>query len=173
MIVKTAANSDGEVLDTEVIYSPEVGFAPDTHLWEEGNTVISGRLSYWIGSPESTRVAVPGEEIVFPAREPHRHWNAEREAFHAAVQHRPARNHAIGIHASAGLVKVGRTNAAGLPRNVFEAVLVAQLAETYPAGLPPPVAQQFLRIVAWVARRFGYEPHLPRYRHAERLLVPM
>src|SRR5213593_1876154 len=88
--LRTAAETDGELLEYEVVGRPR-GFPAQAHVHprqSERHEVVSGQLQVRIHGRD--RVLGPGESIEIPAGTPHRHYAAGPGEGHVRVQLRPA-----------------------------------------------------------------------------------
>jgi mannose-6-phosphate isomerase-like protein (cupin superfamily) len=89
--IKTAADTDGELLELELVW-PLPGQRAPAHVhpeMEERYEVMSGTAAFHIGdTPE--RTAGPGEKVTVPPGTPHRAWNPTEEEVRLKVEFRPA-----------------------------------------------------------------------------------
>ena len=88
--LRTAAETDGALLDYEVIGRPR-GFAAQGHVHPhqtERHGVIAGALRVTMGG--ESRVLGPGETILIPPGTAHRHYADGPDEGHVRVELRPA-----------------------------------------------------------------------------------
>jgi mannose-6-phosphate isomerase-like protein (cupin superfamily) len=89
--VKTAAETQGELLELELVW-PLPGERAPAHVhpeMEERYEVITGAAAFRIGDEED-RTARPGEVVTVPPGTTHRAWNPTGEEVRLKVQFRPA-----------------------------------------------------------------------------------
>lgn len=90
LFVRTAAETDGELLELEDVWSRPGQRAPE-HVhpeMEERWELLSGLAAFRIGGVE--RTATAGEVVVAPAGVPHLAWNAGEKPVVVRIQMRPA-----------------------------------------------------------------------------------
>ena len=89
--VKTAADTDGELLELVLVW-PRAGERAPAHVhpeMEERYEVLSGTAAFSIGgAPE--RTAGPGEVLAVPPGTTHRAWNPTEREVRLKVEFRPA-----------------------------------------------------------------------------------
>ena|SRR2546423_5693002 len=89
--VKTAAETHGELLQLELVWSRPGERAP-AHVhpeMEERYEVLSGTAAFHIGD-EQERTAGPGEVVTVPPGTTHRAWNPTEQEVRLKVEFRPA-----------------------------------------------------------------------------------
>jgi mannose-6-phosphate isomerase-like protein (cupin superfamily) len=172
-VLKTSRDTGGAFTLVEEVMTTEVPRPAHLHTGEERFTVRSGRLTVWIGSPRHIRTLGPGEQIALPPRVVHNHWNPGPGEAHLTREMWPAGNEELFVEALVGMEEAGKTNKRGLPRNLFELALLAQVGGLYPAGLPLPLMRVLVGGLARIARWRGYRPWFPQYTGATGLLVPL
>jgi hypothetical protein len=93
------------------------------------------------------RTVTKGEKIVVPPRTPHEVRNLGEEDAVFILEVRPALNLESGIEAIVQLSRQGKTNKKGLPKNPWQAAVMAEehLDETALAGIPVPVQRAVVR----------------------------
>lgn len=125
--------------------------------------VREGKLDMYVGGKKHHRVLKSGDSAHAPVKVPHTFWNSgdERVVFEAEI--RPAQPFEDTIRAAYGLAREGKTNAKGVPTNVWELALVYELAESYMTGMPLFLQRRIFGILAKIARRKGYDPKFSRY----------
>jgi mannose-6-phosphate isomerase-like protein (cupin superfamily) len=88
--VKTAADTDGELLELELVW-PRPGQRAPAHVhpeMEERYEVVSGTAAFRIGGAE--RTAGPGEVVTVPPGTTHLAWNPTEQEVRLKVEFRPA-----------------------------------------------------------------------------------
>ena len=88
--VKTAADTQGELLELELVW-PRPGQRAPAHVhpeMEERYEVVSGTAAFRIGGHEQT--AGPGEVVTVPPGTTHLAWNPTEEEVRLKVEFRPA-----------------------------------------------------------------------------------
>jgi mannose-6-phosphate isomerase-like protein (cupin superfamily) len=88
--VKTAADTDGELLELELVW-PRSGQRAPAHVhpeMEERYEVVSGTAAFRIAAEE--RTAGPGDVVTVPPGTTHLAWNPTEEEVRLKVEFRPA-----------------------------------------------------------------------------------
>jgi mannose-6-phosphate isomerase-like protein (cupin superfamily) len=113
---KTAADTDGELLEIDLELSPD-GHVPGMHvhpIQEERFEVTEGTMRFKMGRRKM--VARPGDVVVVPPGVRHKFANAGEEPAAARVQVRPALRMAELFETTVALAEEGRTTRRGLPK---------------------------------------------------------
>jgi quercetin dioxygenase-like cupin family protein len=131
---------NGDRLEAENTVAPGVGPMMHVHhLQTEALTVVEGRMGYQrLGQPE--RFAGPGEEVVFPAGDAHRFWNAGDGILKCTGYIEPADN----IEYFLGEIFASQRRTGSLRPSPFDAAYLARRYRTEFAMLAIPAAVQRL-----------------------------
>jgi quercetin dioxygenase-like cupin family protein/uncharacterized protein YndB with AHSA1/START domain len=158
VFARTAAETDGSVLEYEVIGRPR-GFPAQGHVHprqSERHEVISGALRVSMGG--QARVLGPGESILIPAGTPHRHYADGEAEGHVRVELRPALRTSELLERLAALDAAGQVTGRGYLKPVAAARLVCDFPDEGHAATPPVGVQRSLaRAVVAVAERSAGE----------------
>ncbi len=158
VFVRTAAETDGAVLEFDVIGRPR-GFTAQGHVHPrqtERHEVISGALR--VSLDGQARVLGPGESILIPAGTPHRHFADGPDEGHVRVQVRPALRTAQLLERLAELDAAGQITGRGYLKPLAAARLVCDFPDEGHAAQPPAGVQRALaRAVVAVADRSAGE----------------
>jgi quercetin dioxygenase-like cupin family protein len=90
LLVRTAAETDGELLEMEASYEPG-SVEPPEHFHpsqDERFEILAGTMEARIG--DERKILEAGEEVFIPAGTPHAMWNAGSETARVAWETRPA-----------------------------------------------------------------------------------
>jgi quercetin dioxygenase-like cupin family protein len=90
LLVRTAAETDGEVLEMEAEYEPG-SVEPPEHFHpsqDERFEILAGTMEARIG--DESKLLQAGEEVFIPAGTPHAMWNGGSETARVAWETRPA-----------------------------------------------------------------------------------
>jgi quercetin dioxygenase-like cupin family protein len=90
LLVQTAAETDGELLEMEATYEPG-SVEPPEHFHptqDERFEVLAGTMEARIGG--ESKLLKTGEEVFIPAGTPHAMWNGGSETARVAWETRPA-----------------------------------------------------------------------------------
>jgi mannose-6-phosphate isomerase-like protein (cupin superfamily) len=160
--LKTAADTDGELLAIDLTLTPD-GHVPGTHVHpeqEERFEVLSGTMKFKLGY--KTIIAGPGETVVVPAGKRHRFSNAGSEDAHVRVEVRPALRMEELFETTVALADEGRVMSTGMPKPLDLALFVREYKREVRAPFPPPwVVRATTAPLAALARRRGRDE---RYR---------
>jgi quercetin dioxygenase-like cupin family protein len=161
---KTAADTDGELLQFDLELSPD-GKVPGMHVHpgqEERFEVISGTMRFRKGMRRVTAHA--GDIVTVPAGVVHKFANAGDETAVVRVEVRPALRMEDLLETSVELAEDGRTTGAGMPKPLDLALFVREFRREVRGPFAPGWVQRAtLAPLAWIARRRG---------HADRYAVP-
>jgi quercetin dioxygenase-like cupin family protein len=165
LYLKTAQDTDGELLSLDLFVSPRGGIPLHVHpLQEEYFKAVSGTLGVQIG--DEHRCLREGEEAAVPPGTPHRWWNdSDEEEAHVLVELRPALNTETFFETGYGLARDGKTDENNVPNILQQAVTLTGInkGEIYLASPPVAVQKALLAALAPVGRLLGYKDHYPRY----------
>jgi quercetin dioxygenase-like cupin family protein/uncharacterized protein YndB with AHSA1/START domain len=160
VFLRTAAETDGDVLEYEVIGRPR-GFPAQRHVHpqqSERHEVLSGALR--LSMPGDDRVLGPGESVVIPPGAAHRHYADGADDGHVRVELRPALRTEQLLERLAQLSEEGGITKRGYLRPVAAARLIDDFPDEGHAAQAPVAAQRgFARAVLALAsigeRSFG------------------
>jgi quercetin dioxygenase-like cupin family protein len=155
--LRTAADTDGELLQIETI-NPPTGIAEPMHVHPRQETraeIVSGTLRFVVNG-EQRRLG-PGEAITIPAGAPH-HFVNDGETDAVAIQEaRPALRTAEFFETYFGLAERGELDEHGKPSLLRFAVLGPAFADEIRLTSPPwPVQRAVFGLLAPIARLRGY-----------------
>jgi len=161
--ILTGHETEGECLRIDMRVRPG-GFVAAEHVHpqqEERFLITSGQITLRMDGRE--RVYTAGENITIPRGTPHIWWNSGTDDLRVMLDFRPAGRFAEFITTFFALAMTGKTNARGLPRNLFQlAVTFADYREAIYGTSPPWVVQQLLfATLAPLGRLLGYRPDVP------------
>ncbi|MGH2734651.1 MAG: cupin domain-containing protein, partial [Actinomycetota bacterium] len=156
--LKTAADTDGELLQFELTLAPD-GHVPGLHLHpyqEERFKVVDGAMRFQRGF--TTIDAGAGDEVAIPPRTAHRFENAGEQSAVVVVEVRPALRMEQLLETAAALAREGRTNGAGMPKPQDLALFMQEFSQEVRAPfLPPSLVALTLAPLAWMGRRRGLD----------------
>ena len=165
LYLKTAQDTDGELLSLDLFVSPRGGNPLHVHpLQEEYFKAVSGTLGVQIG--DEHRCLREGEEAIVTPGTPHRWWNdSDEEEAHVLAELRPALNTETFFETGYGLARDGKTDENNVPSILQQAVTLTGInkGEIYLASPPVAVQKALLAALAPVGRLLGYKDHYPRY----------
>lgn len=165
----TAEQSGGEYVKVRAEL-PAGASGPPLHYhlaFTETFEVIEGRLDLYVGDKNNHMVLERGESAHAPLKLPHTFFNASGEPVVFECEIRPARKFEQSMRTAFGLAAGGKTNRAGVPKNVWELALAYELSESYVAGMPLFLQRTIFGALAAIARRRGYDPEFSRYAAPE------
>lgn len=155
--VRTAKDSNGEVLELECV-SPPSGEREPEHVHPHQVNVFDvhrGALHVRVGGTE--RVAGPGDRVVIPAGVPHCFWVEGDQEAHYRQEFRPALKSESFFETYFGLARDGKLNAHGMPGTLMLAVMVMAFWDEIRVVSPPPWVQRVLfTVLAPIGRATGY-----------------
>jgi len=159
--LRTAADTDGELLEFELELSPD-GHVPGAHLHpeqEERFHVLEGTMKFRLGM--RTIVAGPGESVVVPAGRVHRFANGGDEPARARVEVVPALDMEQLLETTVELAHEGNVTRKGMPKPLHLALFVRRYEREVRAPFPPaPLVRAMMAPLAAMARKRG---HAERY----------
>jgi len=155
---KTSADTDGELLDFELLLDPE-GHVPGAHVHpeqEERFEVVMGTVKFQKGL--KTIVARAGDTVVVPSGTIHRFANAGDGPAHVLVEVRPALRMEQLLETATALAREGCTNRKGMPKPLELALFVREFEREVRVPLVPAVlVHAVLAPLAQLAARRGLE----------------
>jgi mannose-6-phosphate isomerase-like protein (cupin superfamily) len=162
--IRTAADTDGELLELELRLSPD-GKVPGAHVHphqEERFEVLEGRMRFRMGL--KTIEAGPGDVVTVPAGKVHKFANAGDTTAVVNVQVTPALEMERLLETAAQLAEEGRVLASGMPKPLELALFVREFKdEVRGPGSPGALQRAALAPLAAIARLRGlnqrYAPH--------------
>ncbi len=161
---RTAADTDGELLEMEATYVPH-SEQPPLHyhpFQEEQFEVLCGTFHARIGDEEHTYQ--PGDRFTVPANTPHWMHNISAEEGRLLWQIRPALKSQDFFATMWGLIADGKTSANGVPRLLQLAVILHAYRAEFRAASPPyPVQRVLFALLAPIGRLRGYRARYARY----------
>ena len=159
---RTAAETNGEALEYELVFRPQ-GFAAQEHLHprqEERHEVLEGALGIVVGGRE--RRLDPGDVEVVPPGTPHRIFPASDEPVRAVFESRPALRSEQLLATLFALGREGKVDAKGNPKPLQLAVIGREFAEEGRSTRPPAAIQSvLLPPLAALGRLRGYRAVYP------------
>ncbi len=162
VIRRTAAQTDGAVLDWELTLAPG-GKVPSSHAHpgqEEVFTVLEGTMRFRVGWRRL--IAAGGDVVRVPPGTVHHFANAGREPARLAVQSRPALAMEELLETAAALAQEQHSAGRALPRPLELALFMADFEREVRAPfLPARLVRPAVRRLAGFARRHGLDG---RYR---------
>ena len=154
---KTAADTNGEALEYEIVFRPS-GFVTQEHLHpqqEERHEVVSGSLGLSVDGED--RVLNAGDVVVVPRGTAHRLFPVGEEPVHAVFESRPALRSEALIETIVRLAREGKLNRKGRPGLLQLAVIAREFEdEGYPTKPPLPVQRALFGPLAALGRLRGY-----------------
>ena len=162
--LKTARDTDGEILRFEVCMAPGGFIHRHMHpTQQERVEVVSGTLRFRIRGRE--RSLASGETLVVNPREAHEVHNESGSDAIFVVEARPALRTERGLEIIFGLAEDGMTNQTGRPKNVLHRGLIAHdcINEVALSGIPLVVQRAVVAPVAALGHLLGYRSRYSRY----------
>jgi quercetin dioxygenase-like cupin family protein len=168
--IRTAADTDGELLEIELTLSPD-GSVPGAHVHpdqEERFHVLEGKMKFRLGM--KTIVAEPGDTVVVPKGRVHRFRNAGDGPARARVEVVPALDMEQLFETTVELAHEGSVTRKGMPKPLHLALFVRRYEREVRAPFPPAwVVRVLMAPLAALARRRGHaeryvfaDPHAPQ-----------
>jgi quercetin dioxygenase-like cupin family protein len=162
--LRTAADTDGELLEFELDLAPD-GRVPGAHVHpeqEERFHVLEGTMKFRLGM--RTIVAEAGDSVVVPAGRVHKFTNAGDGRARARVEVVPALDMEDLLCTTAELAHEGNVLRSGMPKPLHLALFVGRFRREVRAPFPPAwMVRAMLAPLAALARRRG---HAERYQPA-------
>jgi mannose-6-phosphate isomerase-like protein (cupin superfamily) len=155
--VRTAAETDGELLEVEAIYEPS-SIEPVEHFHprqDEHFEVLEGTLRAKIDG--ELRELRAGDVLDVPAGTPHAMWNASDRRARTKWQTRPALRTEEFFETVFRLAREGKTNDKGMPNPLQLGVVAQTYRDEFRTTKPPQGLQALLLpVVSAIGRLFGY-----------------
>ncbi len=158
---KTAADTDGELLELELRLSPD-GKVPGAHVHpqqEERFEVLEGRMRFRMGL--RTIEAGPGDVVTVPAGKAHKFTNAGDDTVVARVTVTPALEMERLFETSVALAEEGRVLRSGMPKPLDLAVFVREFKREVRGPFSPGAVQR--ATLAPLAKLAAARGHGKRY----------
>jgi quercetin dioxygenase-like cupin family protein len=153
---KTAADTDGELLEIDVELTPD-GHVPGMHVHpaqEERFEVLSGKVRFRKGLRRIDAEA--GDVVVVEPGKAHKFQNLGEEGAAMRVQVRPALEMERLFETAVELAQEGNVTRQGMPKPLDLALFVEEFKdEVRGPGSPGWVQRATLAPLAWIARRRG------------------
>ncbi len=162
--IRTAADTDGELLELELRLTPD-GKVPGAHVHphqEERFEVLEGTMRFRMGL--RTIEAGPGDVVTVPAGKIHKFANAGDTTAVVNVQVTPALEMERLLETTAQLAEEGRVLKSGMPKPLDLALVVREFKdEVRGPGSPGALQRAMLAPLAAIARLRGHgERYAPR-----------
>jgi quercetin dioxygenase-like cupin family protein len=165
LIVRTAAQTGGKVLDWELLLAPG-GKVPSSHAHPEQQetfTVLEGRMRLRVGWRRL--LLTPGDSVRVPPGTVHHFANAGPVAARVAVESRPALGMEELLQTAAALAQDQHADGRALPRPVDLALFMSDFEREVRAPfLPPGLVRLVMGRLARLARRRGLDARYQRLR---------
>jgi len=170
--VDVATDTGGELLRLEVFVDPDQPvFGKHMHpRQEERVEVLSGGLRGQVGG--EGKVLNAGDAFAVSATVMH-HWLSQPgEPTHLRVEFRPALRTEVVFETLIGVASEGKVRRNGMPRLLQAAVFIQEYGEELYFPIPGPIKAVLAKVVAPVARRYGYAPFYERFSGGDPLPPP-
>lgn len=125
--------------------------------------VISGQLLVEVGERGHMVVLNAGEAVTIAPGTPHGFRNASDAGVVFRCTVTPGAAFEDFIRALYGLAADGKTDEAGMPRNLWQLVIILQRGDVLVPGVPVVLQQRLVAGLAYLARRCGAERALAPY----------
>lgn len=125
--------------------------------------VVAGQLLVEVGERGHFVVLRAGEAVTITPGTPHGFRNASEAAVVFRCVVKPGGDFENFIRALYGLALDGRTDAAGMPTNFWQLVLILKLGDVHVPGVPVALQRWLIGGLARIARRCGAERALAPY----------
>ena len=162
IFLKTGADTNGELLQLEVLFQPGGGPPAEHvhHCQDESFRVLSGTTRFRVNGEE--RTAQAGESVLVPKGTRHVWWNSGTDVARTIVEFRPALKTDEFFESFWGLAQDGLVNARGMPTPLRMAVILDHyLDELHLARIPRWVQRAVFRPLALIGRLKGYRAQYP------------
>jgi quercetin dioxygenase-like cupin family protein len=168
LIVRTAAQTGGRVLDWELRLAPG-GRVPSSHAHpeqEETFTVLEGTMRFRVGWRHMT--ARPGQRVCVPPGTVHHFANAGQVTARVAVESRPALEMQDLLETAAAMARDQHCAGRALPRPLDLALFMTDFEREVRAPyLPRALVRLVMRGLASRARRRGGDARYRRLRQSQ------
>lgn len=156
--IKTAAETDGELLVVDLELSPD-GQVPGAHVhpWQEERfEVMQGTMKFRKGL--RTVTARAGDRVLVPKGTVHRFENSGDSPARVRVEVSPALRMEELFETSVALAREGRTMPNGMPYPLDLVLFMREfVAEVGAPFAPAPLVRMVMSPLAWLARRRGLD----------------
>jgi mannose-6-phosphate isomerase-like protein (cupin superfamily) len=172
-IIHTAEETDGKLLEVEVLMEPKGGNDLHYHTtFEEVFFVLEGVLGIQL-EKEILHLG-PGQSAKAPLHKLHRFFNpSETEPVRFRVVVTPPRSFEACLRIVHGLANDGKTNKEGIPTSLWHLALVFQMGETYVPLLPHTIQTGLSTMLARIARWLGKDKELEKYYKSPSYASPL
>jgi len=164
VFLRTAAETDGELLEYELTFVPG-GFSARDHLHpqqSEQHEVLDGSLGLIVGGRE--RRLGPGDSETVPRNTRHRIFKTQDEPLHARFTLRPALDSEVLLETLFGLARDGKVGKGGNPSPLQLAVIFSEFAHLGRPPKPPETVQRVLFApLALLGKTKGYQASYAAY----------
>ncbi len=171
--LRTAADTDGELVEIEVTVEPEGAVAAAAHVHpfqSERFEVLEGTLEFRRGRAKVT--AGPGEVVTVEPGTVHRFSNAGDTVARFRCEVRPALQFERFLETMFGLAAAGKTSKKGMPSPLRLAVIANAHFDDVRLPYVPAFAQKAALVTgAAVGRLAGFQPTYEPCRDLEAVLV--
>ncbi len=158
-LVRTAADTDGELLEMEATYEPG-SVEPVEHFHprqDERFEILAGRIEARIG--DERRTLSEGDAVEIPAGTGHAMWNGGRDQARVLWQTRPALRSEEFFRVVGRLAAEGRLTPRGPSNPLLGAALMNEFRDEFrPTNPPAPVQAVAFPVLAAAARIVGQRP---------------
>jgi mannose-6-phosphate isomerase-like protein (cupin superfamily) len=157
--LKTSAETDGAYTRAEVVVAPGGGTSPHYHLtYAEHFEVVKGDLEVMVDG--ETRTLRPGEKAVVPPNTLHCFRNRTNDPTTFVGEARPGSpGFEKALRVLYGLAEDGRVRAIGVPKNVYDAVVIGDWSDMRLPGVYALLNPVF-RLLLRRARHLGVDHDL-------------
>lgn len=160
---KTSAETGGELLEVESVYTKPTPSRPPVHYHPyqtERFEILSGAVRVLVAGSE--RTLREGEVLVMPAGVPHAMWSEEEGEVRFNWQTRPALETEAFFEKLWGVARDGKTDEKGVPNPLQFAVIAREHASEFRLARPPwPVQRALFAVLAPAGRVLGYRARYP------------
>ncbi len=162
----TTAESNGERLVMEYTILP--GGVPSPwhiHLGQdEYFECVDGTLELRLFTYDNVVLLKPGDKAVAPRPYAHQFANhSDTDPVTFIFELRPAQQFEIWLETYYGYARDGLMNDSGVPFDLLQALVLAEMTDTYLVGIPASIQKTVLQIGATIATAFGRRKSYPKY----------
>ncbi|MBD2755444.1 cupin domain-containing protein [Spirosoma validum] len=162
--IKTAKDTDGELLEMESTYTAQ-STEPAEHYHPkqvEDFTVLSGELTVRIDG--KTKTLRPGDKLHVPQNTVHSMWSQTDKNVVVNWQVRPAMDTEYFFETVMGLAQDGKVSAKGMPPILQVVLMVTRFSKVFRLTKPGPVVQKIVfTLLTPLAYLAGYRPTYRKY----------
>ncbi len=157
--LKTAASTEGEILQMDVCVAPGKGLRIPPHfhpMQEQRMRITQGKMKMLLNGQET--ICEAGEAIIVPAGTPYNWSIAGEDTLCFTIEYEPAGKWETIFET---MCVLGRDKVAG--KSISILVGAAVVMDAYPhhlyyAGVPIIIQRIFLAVLAFIGRFIGYRP---------------